>query len=421
MYRLKPQSPARKRRFLFHSPKPFVAFKYPAYRYLWISSNFVALGTWAERIAVGWLILEQTDSVLLSAASFAIRSAPAIIAAPIGGAVADRFPRNRLLPITAFIRATAIASTALVALNNFSNPWPIFLLVAVEGVINSFEMPAKQGLITDIVPREIRMNAISVHSVGIRSVGAGGALASGIISEFMGIPVALFAAAGSILIGAVIIMLAANIRGSTINTRTSVSRIFKDAVVGIRSMLRMPTVSTLLWMAIVVEIFGFAYDSVMPAMARDELGVTESGLGTLRFIAGLGAVIGAIFLSLLGDFRRKGPLLLLITLFYGIGLIGVATSSNFIIALMAISIVGATASMFDAMQWTLLQANVPNRLRGRVIGGWVFAIGFGWLGHLTMGAVGELIGVRWALGGAGLIVVFTSLIVLGISQVLRRA
>ena len=91
--------------------------------------------------------------------------------------------------------------------------------------------------------------------------------------------------------------------------RSSLGRIFKEAVIGIRSILRMPTVSTLLWMAIVVEIFGFAYDSVMPAMARDELGVTESGLGTLRFAAGIGAVIGAVFLSFLGDFRRKGPLL----------------------------------------------------------------------------------------------------------------
>ena len=68
----------------------------------------------------------------------------------------------------------------------------------------------------------------------------------------------------------------------------------------------------------------------------------------------------------------------------------------------------------------LLQANVPDRLRGRVIGGWVFAIGFGWVGHLSMGAIGELIGVRWALGGAGLVVAVTSLLVLAISPLLRR-
>ena len=421
MDRSKSQPPVRRRRSLFRSPKPFAVFEYPAYRLLWFSANFVALGTWAERLAVGWLVLEQTNSVLLSAATFAARSAPGIIAAPIGGAVADRFPRNRLLPLTALIMATTILMTALIALNGFSNPWPIFVLISIQGVVNSFEMPAKQGLITDIVPREARMNAIAVHSVGTRAVAAVGALASGIIAEFLGIPAALFMAAGSILIGGIVVLFVPTIQTTVRQTGASAARIFKDAVIGIRSMMRMPTVSTLLWMAVVVEIFGFAYGSVMPAMARDELNVTESGLGTLRFAAGLGAVAGAVALSFLGDFTRKGPLLLGIALGYGLGLVGVATSPNLIMALVLVMMVGAAASMFDAMEWTLLQANVPNRLRGRVIGGWVFAIGFGWVGHLAMGAVGDAFGVRWAIGGAGLVVVATSLIALAISPILRRA
>ena len=421
MDRSKSQPPVRRRRSLFRSPKPFAVFEYPAYRLLWFSANFVALGTWAERLAVGWLVLEQTNSVLLSAATFAARSAPGIIAAPIGGAVADRFPRNRLLPLTALIMATTILMTALIALNGFSNPWPIFVLISIQGVVNSFEMPAKQGLITDIVPREARMNAIAVHSVGTRAVAAVGALASGIIAEFLGIPAALFMAAGSILIGGIVVLFVPTIQTTVRQTGASAARIFKDAVIGIRSMMRMPTVSTLLWMAVVVEIFGFAYDSVMPAMARDELNVTESGLGTLRFAAGLGAVAGAVALSFLGDFTRKGPLLLGIALGYGLGLVGVATSPNLVMALVLVMMVGAAASMFDAMEWTLLQANVPNRLRGRVIGGWVFAIGFGWVGHLAMGVVGDAFGVRWAIGGAGLVVVATSLIALAISPILRRA
>ncbi len=414
-------SPTRSRTRPSRTPRPFAAFAYPSFRLLWFSANFVALGIWAERLAVGWMVLEQTESVLLSAATFAAGSAPSIIAAPFGGAVADRFPRNRLLPLTALIRAISIVLIALVALSGFSNPWPIFLLVAIEGVVNSFDMPAKQGLITDIVPREIRMNAISVHSVGTRAVAAAGALASGIVAEFLGIPIALFCAAGSVLIGGVIVLFVPTIRLSLARTSPSIASIFKDALIGIRSMLRIPTVSTLLWIAIVVEIFGFAYDSVMPALARDELSVSESGLGTLRFAAGIGAVGGAIFLSFLGDFTRKGPLLLAITMGYGLGLLGVATSANFMVALIVVTMVGAAASMFDAMQWTLLQSNVPNRLRGRVIGGWVFAIGFGWIGHLAMGAVGDVFGVRWAIGGAGLVVAVTSLVALAISSRLRCA
>ena len=79
------------------------------------------------------------------------------------------------------------------------------------------------------------------------------------------------------------------------------------------------------------------------------------------------------------------------------------------------------AAMFDAMEWTLLQANVPDNMRGRVIGGWVFAIGFGWIGHMAMGAVGEAVGVRWAIGGAGLVVIVASLAAVAFAPILRRA
>lgn len=399
----------------------FTAFGYPAYRVLWISSNFTALGTWAERLAVSWLVLVETESVLLSAATFAMRSAPGIVTAPLGGAVADRFPRTRLLPITAVVRAALMLLIALVAGRGFENPWLIFLLVALGGVVNSFDMPAKQGLITDLVPRDVRMNAISLHSVGSLAVGAIGALASGVTAERLGIPAALTAAAVMVLIGGAIVLLVPSARAAGGDQQTPLRAVFRDAADGIRLMTGMPLVATLLLMAIAVEIFGFAYQAVIPAMARDELQVTESGLGTLQFAAGMGAVAGAVALSMLGDFRRKGRLLVSVTLGYGLGLLGVALSPNLAVALMLVTLVGAMAAGFDAMQLTLLQATVPDNMRGRVVGGWIFAIGFGWVGHLAMGAVGDAVGVRWAIGGAGVVVVMTSVLVLVAAPLIRRA
>ena len=88
---------------------------------------------------------------------------------------------------------------------------------------------------------------------------------------------------------------------------------------------------------------------------------------------------------------------------------------------MLVTLVGAMAAGFDAMQLTLLQATVPDNMRGRVVGGWIFAIGFGWVGHLAMGAVGDAVGVRWAIGGAGVVVVMTSVLVLVAAPLIRRA
>ncbi len=397
------------------------ALSIPAYRTLWFGSNFIMFGTWMERLAVGWLVLVETDSVLLTAVAFGIRSAPGIVAAPIGGAVADRFSRSRLMFLTAVCRAAAFLAMALVAFEGFSNPWPIFVLVGVGGIINSFEMPARQALITDLTPRSMHMNAISVNSLGMRAVGAGGALASGLVAEFMGVPAALLAAAGSVVAGGLLYLFIPAAKVTAGKVSAPLKGVVSDATNGIRSMAGMPVVSTLLWMAVVVEIFGFAYEAVLPSMARDELSITESGFGTLRTLNGLGAVAGVAALAFMGDFRRKGPLLLAITLGYGLGLFGLSLSESFIAALALITLVGAMAAMFDSMEWTLLQANVPNDMRGRVIGGWVFAIGFGWLGHVAMGAVGEAFGVRWAIGGAGLIVVAASVLALALAPSLRRA
>ncbi len=83
--------------------------------------------------------------------------------------------------------------------------------------------------------------------------------------------------------------------------------------------------------------------------------------------------------------------------------------------------VGASAAASDAMNWTLLQLNVPDEMRGRAVGAWVFAIGFGWTGHLGLGALGDMFGVQWALAGAGIMLILTALVVLAASPGLRRA
>jgi ENTS family enterobactin (siderophore) exporter len=173
--------------------------------------------------------------------------------------------------------------------------------------------------------------------------------------------------------------------------------------------------------AVMVEIFGFAYGAVMPAVAKDALGVDVKGLGTLTMMAGIGSVGGSVFLVFLGNYARKGLLLLVIAVFYGVFVGTFSASGSYTMALILIMGVGASAAAFDAMQWTLLQLNVPDEMRGRAIGAWAFAIGFGWIGHLGLGALGDLFGVQWALAGAGVTVIVTALVVLAMSPMLRRA
>ena len=137
------------------------AFRYPAFRRVWVTGVLIALAVWTERLAVGWLILTETESVFLTAASFAARQAPGLIAAPLAGAISDRMPRNRLLGIAAAYRALLLALLAIFALSGLEPLWIAFVLIALAGVGHAFETPSTQALVTDSVPRRAAMNAVA--------------------------------------------------------------------------------------------------------------------------------------------------------------------------------------------------------------------------------------------------------------------
>ena len=396
-------------------------FRYPPFRRVWVTGVLIALAAWTERLAAGWLILTETDSVFLTAASFAVRQAPGLIAAPIAGAISDRVPRNRLLGIAAACRAVLLALLAIFALSGLEPLWVAFVLIALAGVAHSFETPSTQALVTDSVPRRAAMNAVALQSVGARGMGALGGLIGGVVIASYGIPAALFAGAVVSLAGGLVVGTMRPVAPRGARTERRDTSVLRDVADGLRVMFSVPLVRTLLALAVLVEMFGFAYHSVLPAVARNVLEVGEVGLGVLSMMAGFGSLAGVIALTAIGNVRRKGMLLLGITLGYGAFLVSFASSGMFPLSLVLITGVGAMAAAFDAMQWVLLQQYVPDHMRGRAIGGWVFAIGFGWVGYLALGAVAESVGVQWALAATGALVVVTGLTAAAVAPKLRSA
>ena len=388
---------------------------------MWVTGVLIALAAWTERLAAGWLILTETDSVFLTAVSFAVRQAPGLIAAPIAGAISDRVPRNRLLAVAAAFRAVLLALLAVFALSGLEPLWVAFVLIALAGVAHSFETPSTQALVTDSVPRRAAMNAVALQSVGARGVGALGGLLGGVVIASYGIPAAMFAGAVVSAAGALVVGTMRPLARRDTGAGRRDTSVLRDVADGLRVMFSVPLVRTLLALAVLVEMFGFAYHSVLPAVARDVLDVGEVGLGVLTMVTGFGSLAGVIALTAIGSVRRRGLLLIGITIGYGAFLVSFGASGLFPLSLVLIAGVGAMAAAFDAMQWTLLQQYVPDHMRGRAIGGWVFAIGFGWVGYLTLGAVAETVGVQWALAATGALVVLTGLAAATVAPKLRSA
>lgn len=403
----------------FSRPRgPLAAFAFPKFRRVWLASVIFSLGNWGERLATGWVVLNETDDVFLAAATFAVRQAPQLIFAPIGGAVADRFSRGKIVLLISIYKALILTALAIIAANGLEPLWLVFVILGFSGVGQSFELPAIQGMVTSSVPRAFRMNAVAVQSTGMRAVGALGALAAGYAISAIGVPVTFVASGSTFVVGGVLALFAN--KGLQTRKMVKTDSVVRDVVDGLKLMSTLPIVRMILITAVLVEIFGFAYGAVMPAVAKNALNVDSEGLGTLTMMAGVGSVIGSVFLMALGNFRRKGLLLIGIAIAYGIFLATFSAPGSYAAALVLIMGVGASAAAFDAMQWTLLQLNVPDEMRGRAVGAWVFAIGFGWIGHLGMGAVGEAVGVQTALAGAGIIVVITGIAAYLFSPSMRR-
>ena len=395
------------------------SFAYPLYRRIWATSVVFALGNWGERLAVGWVVLNETDSVFLTAATFAVRQAPQLFAAPIGGALSDRFSRGKILLLTGLYKALVLSFMAMIAANGLEPLWLMFVLLGLSGIGHSFEIPCVQGMVTGSVPREVRMNAVAVQSTGMRAVGAAGALAAGFAIDRLGVPITLISSGVVFGIAGFLAMIVN--RGLQVELTVRTKSVVRDVIDGLQLMSRLPLVRMILITAVLVEIFGFSYGALMPAVAKEALGVDVKGLGMLTMMAGVGSVAGSVFLMALGNFAKKGLLLIGIAVSYGIFVSTFSASGSYAVALVLILGVGASAAAFDVMQWTLLQLNVPDDMRGRAVGAWVSAIGFGWVGHLGLGAVAEIAGVQWALALAGLSVILTAMIALAASKELRKA
>ena len=395
------------------------SFAYPLYRRIWATSVVFALGNWGERLAVGWVVLNETDSVFLTAATFAVRQAPQLFAAPIGGALSDRFSRGKILLLTGLYKALVLSFMAMIAANGLAPLWLMFVLLGLSGIGHSFEIPCVQGMVTGSVPRKVRMNAVAVQSTGMRAVGAAGALAAGFAIDRLGVPITLISSGVVFGIAGFLAMIVN--RGLQVELTKRTKSVVRDVIDCLQLMSRLPLVRMILITAVLVEIFGFSYGALMPAVAKEALGVDVKGLWMLSMMAGVGSVAGSVFLMALGNFAKKGLLLIGIAVSYGIFVSTFSASGSYAVALVLILGVGASAAAFDAMQWTLLQLNVPDDMRGRAVGAWVFAIGFGWVGHLGLGAVAEIAGVQWALALAGLSVILTAMIALAASKELRKA
>jgi MFS family permease len=370
------------------------------YRLFFFGQLLSLPGTWIQLVAQSWLIYRLTESpVLLGLAGFAMQF-PVFLLAPVGGAVADRMSRHRLLVATQIASALAALALAGLTLSGYVQVWHVFALAATFGVVNAFDIPARQAFVVEMVGRDDLPNAIALNSSVFNAARLVGPAVAGVLvaaaSEgwcflLNGVSYAFVLAA---LLGMRLPPFAA-----PVHTGSMLAHI----VQGVRFVRGHLPIRSLLALLGMVSLAGMPYTVLMPVFADRVLGGGPQGYGVLMSSAGVGALAGALTLAARRGHAGLGAWVARAAFGFGLGLLAFALSRSFWMSAALLVPTGFAMMVQMASSNTLLQMMVPDALRGRVMSLYsMMFMGMAPLGALLAGALADLIGApaTVALGGA---------------------
>ncbi|MCS7285599.1 MAG: MFS transporter [Anaerolineae bacterium] len=398
-------------------PPTFVSLRYHNYRLWFIGQGFSLMGMWMQSVAQGWVVYELTGSrFALGLVSF-MGTIPTIFLTLPAGVIADRTPKRHLLLATQVaLMLFAFTLTGLAAAGALQI-WHIALVAFLSGIVNSFDAPARQALAVELIEnREDLMNAIALNSTMFNLARVIGPAIGGIVLANLG-PAWCFGINGLSFLAVISALVLMNFKD--ISYAPSSEPIFRQLAEGFRYISGNRVTQIIVLIVGVSTLFGFSYSTLMPAYAADVLKVGERGLGFLNAAVGIGALCGSLIVASLGRLPRKGWLLLTGSLLFPSALLVFAFSSNYLLSLVFLVLVGAGFVIQNSTGNTLLQSVVPDNLRGRVMAVFSFMF-FGMVpfGSLLAGSIAQSFGpVAGVAFGAGVNLLFSLAILLWVPAI----
>ena len=396
----------------------FSALRYSNFRWFWLNGATQAMGQGMQFLTIGILVLDSTDSSYQLGLVIFAYGVPNLAFSLVGGIIADRTDRLRLLVSTRVVESGLILALAILKLSGVMELWHVFAVSALLGTVQAINGPTRMALVADLVDRKDLMNAVALHTMVNQSGQIiGPALAGGVI-EIAGVGNALVANAAMYLFGIAFLVL---IKGLVAMPEASKKAVIRELREGLQCVRSTPVLYTVIGLALAFTFFGMSYRQVLPAFTKEVLDVGAGGTGLLWLGAGLGSLLGSFLLASLGDFKRKSWLLLASLLLLCVFLIAFAWSPWYWISWILFFFVGTMSTgLFWPLANTLVQLNVPSELRGRVLSILQIAPAIHFLSALPLAVAGGLVSWSIAVTGAALMVFLVTLL-LGIWRpTLRR-
>jgi MFS family permease len=384
--------------------RTFSSLKVRNYRLFFVGQSISLSGTWIQRVAQAWLVLDLTGSGTAVGLVTALQFVPLLLLAPIGGVIADRVNKRRMLILTQTASALAAATLGALVLTGVVELWMVYALAFALGVAGSVDNPTRQTFVLEMVGREQLTNALSLNSTLINAARVIGPALAGalIISIGIGWCFVLNAVSYLAVIVALRMMSVDDLDSAPIQARHP-----GQLREGFRYVRSTPAVLTPLLMMAVAGTFAYEYQVVLPLLARFTFGGDAQTFAMMTSAMGVGAVAGGLFTAS----RQSRPAMALARTagLFGAVQIMASLAPGLVACLISLVALGAVGVSFIALGNSTLQLTAAPEMRGRVMGLWAVAfLGTTPIGAPMLGWLGEHVGARWALGLGGLAVLLAA-------------
>lgn len=375
------------------------------YRRYWLSTMASFAAMQMQLVVRGWLVYELTDSALALGLVSAGAGLSILIFSLYGGVITDRVDKRKLLISTQAISGIVTLVIAVLISTGAIALWHLVLASVVSGSVLAFNLPTRQAIIPELVEKDQIMNAVALGSGAMNLNRVVAPALGGVLVGVIGIDGVYYL---MVCCHVVAVSLMLRVPPLGVPARESGGSFHSDIREGLRYVRGRPVLVALLAMAVAPIVFGLPYQMLMPIFAVDVLDVGVSGLGYLMAAVGIGALAGSIFVASLGNYRRKGMLLLVSCGLFGVFLVAFANSGSFYLSLFLLLGVGVANSSYLAVNNTLLQMNVEDGMRGRVMSMYMMTVGLFPLAVLPASAIAETSGVALpVLVGGAIVALFT--------------
>ncbi len=407
--------------------KTFDALSIRNYRWYWLGALASYFGNYIQVPAQAWLAYQLTHSALKLGLVSAAQGVPTILIALFSGVIIDRMQKRSIIIFSQAFILTNTLAVAILITTGLIQYWHLLIASFLTGVNNAFNTPTRYAIVAELVPRDKIYNAFALNNGGSNTARVVAPSLAGVLIALAGTQSAYYCAAGFYVIATFTM---AALSATSKPVLTSGSSIISNLTEGLRYLQVNNIIIILLIMEFALTLFGMPYQGLMPVFA-DILKVNSERYGFMLSAIGIGAVIGSLTIASLGNFKRKGRLLLIMGTTFGIMLILFANSVSigkilnlgqnaYYLAMAWLVFVGMASTSYTLTSATIIQMSVTDDFRGRITSVYTIILGLYPISIMIAGAMAQWLGGQTTLTLWGTGLTLFMLITAFVSRRVRR-